>query len=133
MGRRTPVYTTQSFDVLLNDLTLAENLEYFSLLGSIHPRLASQMIAAFGLFKRAKIFVKNLKASEKHLFMLILALSGSAKTVILDEPFTGLNQDQTIKLVKIIRQKSDCTLIVTAKSKAVLELLQPQSILTIRD
>lgn len=79
--------------MLLNELTLAENLAYFTTLGSIHPRLANQMIAAFGLYKRAKIFVKNLKASEKHLFMLILALSGSAKTVILDEPFTGLTHD----------------------------------------
>lgn len=55
--------------------------------------------------------------------MLILALAGSNRTVILDEPFTGLTHDQTIKLVKIVRQKYDCTLIVTAKTKAQLDML----------
>ena len=76
-----------------------------------------QMVASFGLYMRANTLVKNLKANEKHLLMLILALAGSNRTVILDEPFTGLSNDQTLKLVKIIRQKSDCTLIVTAKTK----------------
>jgi ABC-type multidrug transport system ATPase subunit len=50
----------------------------------------------------------------------------------LDEPFTGLTQEQTLKLVKIIRQKNDCTLIVTAKSKASIEMLQPHQVLTIQ-
>lgn len=102
-------------------------------LGSIHPRLANQMVVAFSLFSRVSMLVRDLTANDKHLLMLILALAGSNRTVVLDEPFTGLTHDQTIKLVKIIRQKYECTLIVTAKSKAELELLQPQSILTIRD
>ena len=48
------------------------------------------MIATFGLYKRMNLLVKDLRASERHLVMLILALSGSNRTVILDEPFTGL-------------------------------------------
>mmetsp|Transcript_6767 Transcript_6767/g.9290 ORF Transcript_6767/g.9290 Transcript_6767/m.9290 type:complete len:155 (-) Transcript_6767:869-1333(-) len=91
------------------------------------------MIAAFGLLPRTSLMCGDLNTSEKHLVMLIIALAGSNRTVILDEPFTALTHDQTIKLIKIIRQKYDCTLIVTAKTKASLELLQPQSILTIRD
>lgn len=92
-------------------------------MGSIHPRLSQQMIAAFGLFNRMNVLVSDLNTAEKHILMLVLALAGSNRTVILDEPFTGLTHDQTIKLVKIIRQKYDCTLIVTAKTKAQLELL----------
>lgn len=53
MGRRTPVYTTQAYEVLLTELSLAENMAYFATIGSIHPKLANQMIAAFGLYKRA--------------------------------------------------------------------------------
>jgi ABC-type multidrug transport system ATPase subunit len=50
----------------------------------------------------------------------------------LDEPFTGLSHEQALKLVKIVRQKVDCTLIVTAKSKAAIEMLQPHQVLTIQ-
>ena len=67
--------------------------------------------------------VSALRVSERHLLKLILALAGSARTLILDEPFTGLTRDQSLKLVKILRQKHDCTLIVTARSKAEIELL----------
>jgi len=62
--------------------------------------------------------MKNLNASDRHIAQLILALAGSNRTVILDEPFTGLTNEQSLKLVKIIRQKHECTLIVTAKSRA---------------
>lgn len=75
--------------------------------------------------------VKDLHISEKHLAVLVIALGGSNRTVILDEPFSGLSYDHQLKLVKIIRQKHDCTVIVTAKSKADIELLQPHSVLTI--
>ena len=84
------------------------------------------MLVAFNLYSRLDVIVKDLNANEKHLMMLILALAGSHQTLILDEPFTGLTHDQSIKIVKIIRQKNDCTVIITAKSKAHLEYLQPQ-------
>lgn len=93
IGRQTPVYTTQSFDVLLNDLTLEDNINYFVRLGSVHPRLANQMVVAFGLYPSLHILVRNLNTSHKHLLMLVLALTGSNRTVILDEPFTGLTHD----------------------------------------
>ena len=92
-GRPTPIYTTQSLEVLLTDLTLAENISHFVSLGSVHPRLADQMIIAFGLHSRRYKQVKELSESEKHLTMLILALAGSHQSVILDEPFTGLTHD----------------------------------------
>jgi len=38
-----------------------------------------------------------------------------------------------LKVVKIIRQMHDCTIIVTAKSKQQLELLQPNAILNIKE
>ena len=115
----------QIFDVLLNDITVGENISFFVSLGSIHERLSLQMVAAFGLYTRTNVLVRDLTISEKHILMLIITLAGSNRTVILDEPLTGLSHDQTLKLVKIIRQKYDCTLIITAKTKAELELLQP--------
>ena len=47
--------------------------------------------------------MKHLNASDRHIAQLILALAGSNRTVILDEPFTGLTHEQSLKLVKIIR------------------------------
>jgi len=89
--------------MLLLDLTLAQNVTFFAGLGSVQPRLAKQMLTAFGLSTRVNVLVRDLEASEKHLTMLILALAGANRTCILDEPFTALSQEQSIKLVKIIR------------------------------
>ena len=129
-GRQPAVYTSQS-DLLLGDLSLEQNLSYFIRLGSVNRRMVNQMIVSFGLSRRTAVLARHLTVSEKHITQIILALAGSNRTVILDEPFTGLTQEQTLKLVKIIRQKNDCTLIVTAKSKASIEMLQPHQVLTI--
>ena len=83
------------------------------------------MLVTFGLRERQGCLVSELHVGERHLLKLILALAGSARSLILDEPFAGLTRDQTLKLVKILRQKHDCTLIVTARSKTEIELLQP--------
>ena len=83
------------------------------------------MVLSFGLKARQHVLVKKLNANERHIIQLILALAGSNRTVILDEPFAGLTSEQSLKLVKILRQKHECTLIVSAKSKTEIELLQP--------
>ena len=92
-GRRTPVYTTQQTEVLFEDVTLQDNINYYTSIGSVHPRLSKQMVVSFGLYERRDVLLKNLIANEKHLLMLILALAGSSRTCILDEPFTGLTHD----------------------------------------
>ena len=97
------MYTTQHTDVLFEDLTIMDNILFYRMVGSVHRRLAKQMLVTFGLYERRNTLFKHLNANEKHLTMLILALAGSSRTVILDEPFTGLSHDQTLKLVKIIR------------------------------
>ena len=51
------------------------------------------MVAAFGLWSRRNVIVRDLEPIEKHLLMLIITLAGSNQTVILDEPFTGLTHD----------------------------------------
>ena len=92
-GRRTPVYTSEQTSVLFEDMTIMDNIWFYRLIGSVHPRLAKQMLVTFGLYERRHTILKNLNANEKHLTMLIMALAGSTKTCILDEPFTGLSHD----------------------------------------
>ena len=107
MNRGIPVYSTDSSslenDVLSPDLTLAQTMAYFVNIGSVHPFHVERMIHTFGLKERLGCLIGELKASERHLVKLILALAGSARTVILDEPFAGLTRDQSLKLVKILR------------------------------
>ena len=52
IGRGNPVYTSQKDDVLFEDLTLSSNISYYAGIGSIHPRLAKQMVTSFGLTSR---------------------------------------------------------------------------------
>lgn len=92
-GRRTPIYTSQQTSVLFEEMTIMDNIFYYRLIGSVHPKLAKQMLVTFGLYDRRHTIFKSLNANEKHLTMLILALAGSSKTCILDEPFTGLSHD----------------------------------------
>ena len=51
------------------------------------------MITSFGLVNRQNVLIKNLNETERHITQLILALSGSNRTVILDEPFSGLTSE----------------------------------------
>ena len=78
-------------------------MAYFVNLGSIHPVHVKKMIFTFGLELRLGRLISELHANERHLAKLILALAGSKRTVILDEPFAGLTRDQSLKLVKILR------------------------------
>lgn len=78
--------------MLNNDLTMAENMAYFIRLGSCNGRLYNQMMTAFGLADRKNVLAKNLTETERHIVQLLTALAGSNKTVILDDPFQGLNQ-----------------------------------------
>ena len=95
-------------------------IDFYVSIGSVSSFIASQMVMAFGLHQCLHTQVHAMHANEKHLAGLVLALSSSNRTCILDEPFTGLSYDQSIKLVKIIRQKYNCTIIITASSKAQL-------------
>ena len=94
LGRGTPVYTSQRSDqVLFLENTLKQNLYYFIMLGSVHPRMVKQMLTSFGLHDRQNVLVKDLNETERHITQLILALAGSNRTVILDEPFSGLTSE----------------------------------------
>lgn len=51
--------------------------------------------------------------------------------MVLDDPFNGLPKQTALKLMKIIEQKVDTTLIVSARSMTAIELLQPNHVMTI--
>lgn len=61
------------------------------------------MIVSFNLSDRLGVLMSELNETERHLTQLIVALSSSNRTIILDEPFTGLSTQQILKFVKIIR------------------------------
>ena len=69
----------------------------------MHPRIVKQMVTSFNLLDRLNVPVLKLNETERHIVQLIVALAGSNRTVILDEPFSGLTSEQALKLVKIIR------------------------------
>lgn len=78
---------------MLNDeLTMAQNMTFFTRVGSSNGRLLNQMVTAFGLADRKNVLAKNLTVSERHIVQLLAALSGSNRTLILDDPFQGLSQ-----------------------------------------
>ena len=134
VGSGTPIYSSQNSDVLFEDLTLKQNLDYYIGLGAVHSNLVCQMVDTFEIApERQNVPVRDAYETERHLVQLILALAGSRRTLILDEPFIGLSRDQSLKLVRIIRQKHGCTVIVTAKSKSEIELFQPHTTVSIRD
>lgn len=69
--------------------------------------------------------------SERNIAQIIIALSGSNQTIVLDDPFNGLPHVTVLKLMKIIEQKVDTTLIVSARSMTTIEMLQPNHVMTI--
>lgn len=104
-------------------MTLLQNFSFYVRLGAVNNVILSQMISQFGLRDRLGVMTRDLSSSEKSLAQLLIALTGSNKTLVLDDPFHDLPQPTIFKLVKIIEQKTDCTFIISSRSQGAIETL----------
>lgn len=114
-------YMTQELSVY-TDLTVKENLKYFSsMIGCSKEnsaKIIKDVLEAVELTDKSDNLVSNLSTGQKQRVSLAVALIGSPKLLVLDEPTVGLDPVLRDRLWKLFNRLSSggTTLIITSHS-----------------
>jgi ABC-2 type transport system ATP-binding protein len=114
-------YMTQEMSVYL-DLTVKENLKYFITMAG-QPRKASghvlkEVLGLVDMTNKSHSLVRNLSSGQKQRVSLAVALIGSPKLMVLDEPTVGLDPVLREKLWNLFAKLASqgTTLIISSHS-----------------
>lgn len=92
--RSQVAYMTQELSVY-SDLTVKENLAYFATMNGqsrlIAKRTIREVLELVDLSDKTQVIVSNLSGGQKQRVSLAIALIGSPKLMVLDEPTVGLD------------------------------------------
>ena len=119
--RRVMSYMTQELSVY-PDLTVRENLKYFVIVSG-QPRkqtneIIDNVLRSVDMTNKADSLVSNLSSGQKQRVSLAIALIGSPKLMVLDEPTVGLDPVLRKKLWDLFGRLAGqgTTLIITSHS-----------------
>lgn len=131
--RSEVAYMTQDTSVY-KDLTVEQNLIYFAkLYGDSGPNeKINNVLDELELTDKRNSLVKDLSGGQKQRVSLAVALVGSHKLIILDEPTTGLDPVLRMKLWKIFKKLRDSGVSIIISSHAMDEAQRCDNIVLIR-
>jgi heme exporter protein A len=117
---------------LYPELTARENLAFFArLYGIADPTAAvNAALTQAGLSDRADDFVSSYSRGMRQRVALERALLHGPKLILLDEPFTGLDQSSTAALVARLkeRQQAGCLIVLATHDLDVVEGLLSRAV-----
>lgn len=117
---------------LYPELTARENLTFFGhLYGLDDPsRKAAAALERAGLAERADDFVSGFSRGMRQRVALERALLHDPRLILLDEPFTGLDQTSTAALIERLRerQRAGCLIVAATHDLDVAEGLLTRAI-----
>ncbi len=114
-------YMTQELSVY-SDLTVKQNLRYFAIMAGIARnnvnKTIENVLRAVDMSQKAGSLITNLSSGQKQRVSLAIALIGSPKLMVLDEPTVGLDPVLREKLWRLFAVLSNhgTTLVVTSHS-----------------
>lgn len=111
--RKIGVLSYQAY--LYDDLTIKENLTFFGQLYDV-PQLndaIETLLSRVGMSKRANSLVKTLSRGMRQRVALVRALLHDPAILLLDEPYTGLDQEAMAMLQKMLSLHRRTVLLVT--------------------
>ena len=120
---------------LYPELTARENLTFFGQLYGLPdvPRAVGRALEQAGLASRADDFVSGFSRGMRQRVALERALLHDPKLVLLDEPFTGLDQASAAALVARLRerQRAGCLIILATHDLEIADGLITRAIFLI--
>ena len=117
---------------LYPELTAHENLTFFARLYGLNdpPAIASRSLERAGLAERAHDLVSGFSRGMRQRVALERALLHDPRLILLDEPFTGLDQTSTHALVDRLkeRQQAGCVIVLATHDLDVADGLLTRAI-----
>ncbi|XP_045632438.1 phospholipid-transporting ATPase ABCA3-like [Ursus americanus] len=115
-------------DILFNDLTLLENLFFYSVVKGLYQNVYSMeidhMLSTFNLLEKRNTFSRSLSGGMKRKLAIIIALIGGSQVMILDEPSSGMDPVSRRATWDLLHQyKQDRTIILTTHYMDEADLL----------
>lgn len=134
--RRQLTYMTQGLSVY-SDLTVAENLKYFAVMSGqpkkqIKP-LVHDLLKTVDLTNKASTLVSNLSGGQQQRASLAVALIGSPKLMVLDEPTVGLDPVLREKLWNLFARLAEQGITLIISSHSMDEANRCDDLVLIRD
>lgn len=108
-------YMTQNFSIY-NDLTVKENLEFFSGLVGSNAETITTLLERLDLTKQKNALVSHISGGQKTRVSLAAALLGKPKLIVLDEPTVGIDPMLRVEIWKLLKYlaKNGITLLVSS-------------------
>lgn len=134
--RKVVSYMTQETSVY-NDLTVSENLRYFATMDGVpHKKMKAQVeqiIKTVGLWPQRRQMVSSLSGGQKQRVSLAIALIGSPRLLVLDEPTVGLDPVLREELWALFRRLTTHGVTLIISSHVMDEAERCDELLLIRD
>jgi ABC-2 type transport system ATP-binding protein len=110
-------YMTQELSVY-QDLTVMENLQFFATMAGQTKDMLKDILREVDLLPKADVLVRNLSGGQKQRVSLAVALIGSPRLMVLDEPTVGLDPVLRNSLWQLFNKlaKAGSTVIVSSHS-----------------
>ncbi|MCA1840738.1 MAG: ABC transporter ATP-binding protein [Actinomycetota bacterium] len=108
-------------------LSLSENLRMFADLYDVPPERVAESLEIFDLSAKAEALASSLSRGQTQRASLARALLHSPRYVILDEPFAGLDDASTQKMLRLL-DSTPCTTIVVTHDLELASKIAPRSI-----
>jgi len=125
-------YATQAASVY-DDLTVAQNLEYFAAVRAVPRTHVARMVAQVGLQGHERQLVGSLSGGQRGRVSLAVAMLGSPDLLVLDEPTVGLDPVLREALWDIFRELADAGATLLVSSHVMDEALRCDEIVLLRE
>lgn len=134
--RKQLSYMTQEISVY-SDLTVEENIRYFAAMFDIYGKQAGPLVAdilsAVDMTNQAGQMVNQLSGGQRQRVSLAIALIGSPKLMVLDEPTVGLDPVLREQLWALFRKLAGGGTTLIVSSHVMEEAERCDDLLLIRD
>jgi ABC-2 type transport system ATP-binding protein len=116
-----------------SDLTVRQNLDYFATMNGSKGSAVAALLEKVGLQKQSNQLVSSLSGGQKSRVSLAIALLGSPKLLVLDEPTVGVDPVLRKQLWQLFRQLADDGATLLVSSHVMDEAMRCDELVLLRD